>query len=144
MGNEQSTPTPRGGPRHKLTKPRTNSSANASNVKGSAPPSRRNSQSNHVGISNNTYSTLSVDKVVREAGEKRDESKQRKRMSIFRSKSSQPKVQQLDIGSAANINYLEQSPLDNWTRNIPGPEDLSERHCSVPLERYFPWTDARI
>jgi hypothetical protein len=136
MGNEQSAPAPRG-PRNKLTKPRTNSSTNTTNGKGSAPSSRRNSHSNLVGISNKRYSTVSVDRVVGEAGaKKRDESTSRKRMSIFRSKSSQPKVQQLDIASAADIDYLDPSP--EWSRNNSVTEDLREqRHYSAPLERYI-------
>lgn len=143
MGNEQSTPTPRG-PRNKLSKPRTNSSINASNVRGSvsAPPSRRNSQSNHVatsytGVVNDTYSILSGEAVVGNDGEKkRGEPTSKKRMSIFRSKSSQAKVQQLDIGSAADIEYLDQGS-ENWTRRTPVTEDLKEnRHYSVPIEKY--------
>lgn len=134
MGNEQSAPAPRG-PRNKLSKPRTNSSANTSNSKGSGVTSRRNSQSEHVEVPSNRYSTISVDAVVGEAGEKQRDP-QRKRTSMFRSRSTQPKTQQLDIGSAANIDYIE-SPKEGWSRRNSVIQDAGEhRHYSVPVQRY--------
>jgi hypothetical protein len=140
MGTEQSAPAPRG-PRNKLSKPRTNSSANTANSKSPGPPSRRNSQLNDVSISNNRYSTMSLDVVIGEVGEKRIEEPQRKRMSIFRSKSSQTKVQQLEINSAANIDYLESA--DRWSRinsrSNSVTEDLREqRHNSAPMQSMQP------
>jgi len=139
MGNEQSAPAPRA-PRNKLSKPRTNSSANTSGSKSSGiskTQGRRNSQSDHVGISNNRYSTVSVDAVFGGAGEKRrDESTRRKRMSIFRLKSSQAKIQQLEVGSGVSIDYLD--PEDRWSRSNSVTEDLrDQRHYSAPVERYW-------
>lgn len=138
MGNEQSTPAPRG-PRNKLSKPRTNSSANASSLKIGVTPSRRNSQSEHVGISNNRYSSISVDMVTSEAAEKQPEGRaQRKRSIIFRSRSAQPKVQQLDIGSAADIDFIE-SPVEGWSRRNSVIEDVgAHRQYSVPVQSTRP------
>jgi hypothetical protein len=138
MGNEQSAPALRG-PRNKLSKPRTNSSANTLNPKGSGVTGRRNSQSEHVQIQSKRYGTISVDAVVGEAGEKlRDPL--RTRTGMFRPKSTQPKVQPLDIGSAANIDYIE-SPKEGWSRRNSAMDDLGEhRHYSVPVQRYeVPW-----
>lgn len=136
MGNEQSAPAPRG-PRNKLSKPRTNSSTNTANSKSPGPPSRRNSQLNDVGISNNRYSTMSLDVDIGEVGEKRSAEPQRKRMSIFRSKSSQAKVQQLEINSAVDIKYLE--PADRWSRSNSRSNSVTEelrdqRHYSAPMQ----------
>lgn len=136
MGNEQSTPAPRG-PRNKLSKPRTNSSVNTPNSKTPGILSRRNSQAEHVGVANNRYSTASVAAVVGEAGERRpEENTQRKRRSLFRSKSAQPNTQQLDIGSGVNIEYLE-SPTVGWSRtNSVIEEPREQRQFNVSGERY--------
>jgi hypothetical protein len=55
---------------------------------------------------------------------------------MFRSRSTQPKVQQLDIESAANIDYIE-SPKEGWSRRNSVIEDVGEHHhYDVPVQRY--------
>jgi len=138
MGNEQSAPAPRGA-RNRLSKPRTNSSTNTSNSRNSAPPTRRNSQSNNVGISNNRYSTVSLDVVGAEAGERRwDQPRHRKRMSMFRSKSTQPQVQELRIGSGVNIDSIDKIPVERESKRSSIVEDPRDQwQYNAPVERYF-------
>ncbi|KAL2062037.1 hypothetical protein VTL71DRAFT_6303 [Oculimacula yallundae] len=122
MGNEQSVPARgRGGP-NKLSKPRTNnnSSANLLNTK-SAPPTRRNSTvSVSASPTKSRYSFVPVS--VPEDNKKKDE-KHKKRRSLFRSKSAQPKRQQQDAESE-----VEDSSAD---RRIIGPRRWSRQ----PRER---------
>jgi hypothetical protein len=138
MGNEQSVPVPRR-PANKLSKPKTNS-------RTPVILSRRNSVVTEVGSSKPQYSSLSVDVlVVGEPGRKRDESTSRKRMSIFRSKSSQPKIaSQLEISSGVNIEYLNESPVrspapnaDSWSRNSSVVElkQQQQQHYNAPVQR---------
>lgn len=63
-----------------------------------------------------------------EAGERRSEEPQRKRMSLFRSKSSQAKVHQLEINNAVNIEYLE--PADRWTERNPMVDPRDQRYSA--------------
>ena len=133
MGNNQSAPAPRRPP-NKLSKPRTNnnSSTNLLNSKAPQATSRRNSQTNNGAVANNRYSTLSLplDVVVGEVAEKPREEPQRKRMSLFRSKSSQPKAQELGIDTGIERTFVDPSPVDRpvqrWSR--------SERSNSVTFE----------
>lgn len=109
MGNEQSVPAPHRRPANKLSKPRTNSSAPI--PKSPIPNSRQNSSLflDSVGSSKVQTSSLSVN-LDGQTGKKKE-----KRTSIFRSKSSQAKVPQLEITNSANIDYLNDSP-----QRIPG------------------------
>ena len=128
MGNEQSTPAPRR-PTNKLSKPKTNSSTNTPTTKTSQPPSRRNSLLGNVGRLSNKQSTLSVDAID---GEERQQ-KQRKRMSMFRSKTSQPA--QLEIKSGVEIDHIDQSPVKRLSLNNSAINLERERHHSAPVER---------
>ena len=130
MGNGQSAEAPRRPP-NKLSKPRTNSTTNLLNLKTTGPPSRRNSKLNNGA---HGYSTVSVDLVGGEESERR-ESTQRKRMSMFRSKSAQPKSEPLQIDSGVYIDFLERSPVDNWsTRGSITHESPDQPYFAAPAE----------
>lgn len=121
MGNEQSAPTPRR-PQNKLSKPRTNNNltSNLLNIKTSNPTTRQNSVSTNASPTKTRYSVIPIEEFVREAGEKRkEETTQRKRMSIFRSKSAQEKPKlRLEVGVESSS--VEPSPLEQpnprWSR----------------------------
>ena len=110
MGNGQSAEAPRRPP-NKLSKPKTNvTTTTLLNLKTAGPPTHRNSQLNDGA---NKYSTVFIDAEAKEEHENR-ESKQKKRMSMFRSKSAQPKAEPLQINTGVDIEYLDRSPMDNW------------------------------
>ena len=141
MGNEQSVPEPRR-PANKLSKPRTSSSVPPTS-RAYAGINRRNSTLDNVGISSVQHSSLSVDAVAGEAGRgrTREVPTQRKRMSIFRSKSSQARSQ-LDITNGVHIDYLNESPvrspvdgLDRWSRNSSAVELKREPQWAAPAQR---------
>jgi len=140
MGNEQSAPAPRR-PGNKLSKPKTNSSLPIRPTP--AAENRRSSVVNEVGISKIQYSSLSVDAVVSEAGGKGDEPTKKKRMSIFRSRSSLARASQLDIASGVNIEYLNESPTrspavgtDEWSRNSSVVDFKQQQYYNAPPQRY--------
>jgi hypothetical protein len=122
MGNEQSAPMPRRPP-NKLSKPRTNnnSTSNLLSTKTSNPTTRQNSFStNNASPERTRYSVILVEEVAGEAGEKRkEETTQRKRMSLFRSKTSQDKPK-LRLEVSVETHSAEPSPLDQpnpwWSR----------------------------
>lgn len=119
-------------PPNRLSKPRTNSSTNLLNLKTTGSPSRRNSELNNAA---KRYSTVSVDVVAAEESEKR-ESTQKKRMSMFRSKSVQPKSEPLQIDTGVNIDFLDRSPVDNWsTRGSIAHESPDQPYFAPPVER---------
>lgn len=137
MGNEQSVPEPRR-PANKLSKPRTNSSVPPTS-RTPAGINRRNSTLGNVGISSVQHSSVSVDAVVGEAGRGRTKEvpAQRKRMSLFRSRSSQAKSQ-MDITNGVEIDYLNESPVRSpvqWSRNSSVVE--LKRECA-PVQRLVP------
>jgi hypothetical protein len=110
MGNEQSAPLPRRPP-NKLSKPRTNnnSALNLPNTKTSNPTTRQNSVSTNASP---RYSAIPIEALPREAGEKgKEETVPRKRLSLFRIKSSQDKPQ-LPVEIAAETHSAEPSLLD--------------------------------
>jgi hypothetical protein len=116
MGQEQSAPAPRRGRApNKLSKPRTNSSGNLiSKIPGT--PSRQNSQSNNASPIKSRQSLLLTDVVVGKAGEKKEE-KQRKRMSLFRSKSSQAKSKSsLELDTTVERESVDPSPIERPVR----------------------------
>jgi hypothetical protein len=121
MGNEQSAPTPRRPP-NKLSKPRTNknSTSNLLSIKTSNPTTRQNSVSTNASPTRTRYSTIPVEVLAGEAAQKqKEDTTQRKRMSLFRSKSSQEKPKlQLEVGvepSSVEPSPLEQ-PNPRWSR----------------------------
>lgn len=79
-----------------------------------------------------------VDVVADEAVEKRAEQPQRKRMSIFRLKSSQAKAQQLEINNAVDDEYLE--PVDRWAESgyVVDEDQREQRHYNAPLHPVLP------
>ena len=125
--NPQWPPPPRRPP-NKLSKPRTNSSTNLLNLKTTGPPSRRNSKLNDGA---HGYSTVSVDLVGGEESERR-ESTQRKRMSMFRSKSAQPKSEPLQIHSGVHIDFWERSPVACF-HNFNPPTFLRRTRVAHPI-----------
>jgi hypothetical protein len=133
MGNEQSAPTSRRA-QNKLSKPRTNnnSTSNLLNVKTSNPTTRQNSVSTNASPTNIRYSVIPIDEFIRGAGEKRkEETTQRKRMSIFRSKSAQEKPKlRLDVGVKSSS--VESSPLEQ--RNPRRSRQRRERGTPVIFE----------
>lgn len=154
MGNNQSAEAPRKPP-NRLSKPRTNTSGS---THGSTPSllapklaaaSRRNSQTRHEPNPNDRYSRAysvisPVEAIVDEAGEQRGRGVQTqwKRLSIFRSKSAQPTVPQLDIVSGVNIEYTDATPVDRYRRSSlihAAPEYRHSRSSSVdasPIDRF--------
>lgn len=131
MGQEQSAPAPRRGKAsNKLSKPRTNSSGNLiSKVPGT--PSRQNSQSRNASPTKSRHSLLPADDVVGEAREKKEQ-KTRKRMSLFRSRSSQAKSKStLDFNTGVEREFVEPNPVERPVRrhsraNSVTFEDTSE------------------
>jgi hypothetical protein len=78
---------------------------------------------------------VSVDAVVGDESEKR-ESTQKKRMSMFRSKSAQPKSEPLQINTGVDIAFLDPSPVDNWsTRASITHESPDQPYYAAPAER---------
>jgi len=114
MGQEQSVPAPRRAP-NKLSKPRTNTTGNLiSKIPGT--PSRQNSQSNNASPTKSKQSLL-FPADVGEAVEKKEE-KPRKRMSLFRSKSSQAKERQLELQLDTGVarEFVDPSPVERPVR----------------------------
>lgn len=161
MGNEQSTPvaaagalaaeaTARGTPRNKLSKPRTNSFANANGVptngKTSASPSRRGSVSGNGGLLNNRFSMVSID--VGEVADSlegkgkvntKEEPVKKKRMSIFRSRSSKAKVPQSEVNNEVATSPEDKSPVKKiWRRSNSVTENGGQKGVrdNIPVERY--------
>ncbi|KAG0645091.1 hypothetical protein D0Z07_9101 [Hyphodiscus hymeniophilus] len=134
MGNGQSAEAPRRPP-NRLSKPRTNSSTNLLNLKP-GPPSRRNSQVINV----KGRSNVSVDVIAVEDVEK-GESKQKKRMSLFRSKSAQPTSEPLQIDTGVDIDFLDRTSVDDWStgRSVTNEKSIQQYHIppvdSRPLAR---------
>ena len=119
-------------PPNRLSKPRTNSSANILNLKTTGSLSRRNSELSNAA---KRYSTVSVDVVDAEEAETREPT-QRKRMSLFRSKSMQPKSEPLQIDTGVDVEFLERSPIDNWsTRGSNTYESPDQPYFAPPAER---------
>ena len=128
MGNGQSVEAPRRPP-NRLSKPRTNSSTNLLNMaKPSGPPSRRNSQLNDA----KRYSAMTADVVADEQIDERSP-RQKKRRSMFRSKSAQPKSEPLQIDTGVNIDFLDRSPVDNWSTRGSLTTDSPIQQQNVPL-----------
>ncbi|TVY81337.1 hypothetical protein LSUE1_G004240, partial [Lachnellula suecica] len=140
MGQEQSAPSPRR--QNKLSKPRTNSSGNLiSKIPGT--PSRQNSQSNNNASPTKSRNNLllSNDAGIGEAGEKKEE-KQRKRMSLFRSKSSQAKsVIPPEFDTTVQTNFVDPSPVElpvrrhSRTNSVTFEEQATEVYQSRPTNR---------
>lgn len=139
MGNEQSAPLGRRS-QNKLSKPKTNASTSnllnlALNSKSSNPTTRQNSASD-VSLSTNTrFNFTPIEGFAGEAGDKwkDDQPSHRKRMSLFRSKSSQDKPKlRLNTGpdpdspDPSPLSPLDQ-PLPRWSRG----RSLSERSSPV-------------
>ncbi|KAH8594066.1 hypothetical protein B0O99DRAFT_595778 [Bisporella sp. PMI_857] len=136
MGNEQSAPGPRR-QANRLSKPRTHSTAVPSNSRSPNPSSRRNSILQDVDNSNR-FSTLPVE----EPRVKTVEEPKKKRLSLFRSKSSQSKDSQLDIKNGVHIDYLGETPVravaTNWSRTNSMVEYDRDTHYSAPIPRAPP------
>ena len=140
MGNEQSVPAPRRPP-NKLSKPRTNnhSSANLLNTK-SAPASRRNSITVHGPPTKSRYSVPPVELPPDTVDKKEDA--QKKRRSIFRSKSAQPRSRRL--GAESNVEKGSAEPghieeLRRWSiQSRPRGQSLvfgsAEEALESPIE----------
>ncbi len=120
MGNEQSVPAPRRPP-NKLSKPRTNNNSNANLLptRASAPPSRRNSIATSVSPTKNRHSVVPPEVLIGEAVDKPKEEPLKKRLSLFRSKSAQPKTTKHDADSEVDKGSVEPSPIEQshrWAR----------------------------
>ncbi|TVY56189.1 hypothetical protein LCER1_G002504 [Lachnellula cervina] len=133
MGQEQSAPAPRRAT-NKLSKPRTNSSGNLISKIPGPPPSRQNSQSNNGSPAKSRNSLLLPDTIVGEVEEKK-EGKSRKRMSLFRSKSSraQAKLKTLEVDTGVEREFVDPSPVDR-----PVPVRRNSRANSVTFEDQEP------
>ncbi|KAJ5034944.1 uncharacterized protein L3040_008212 [Drepanopeziza brunnea f. sp. 'multigermtubi'] len=127
MGNEQSVPAPRR-PANKLSKPRTNSNCSASllnaNLRGtkSAPATRRNSAATTSSAPAKTrYSFLPLPtELPPETVKIQEEQIQKKRRSLFRSRSLQPKSKKCgeasDEKEPVKPSAAEQSRSHRWLR----------------------------
>jgi hypothetical protein len=142
MGNEQSAPAPRRAP-NKLSKPRTNNNSTANLLDTKKPPitSRRNSISTNASPTKERWSRLPGDVLAGEAVQV-EETKPRKRMSLFRSKSTQPQSKNtiglgLDTGIASQ--FVEPSPVEQpvhkWSR-LPRESGNSEGF-DMPAEEAY-------
>ncbi|CZT13771.1 hypothetical protein WAI453_011639 [Rhynchosporium graminicola] len=140
MGNEQSVPARRRG-QNKLSKPRTNnnSSANLLSTK-SAPQTRRNSVASiSASPTKGRYSLLPVPVFVPEDNQKRDE-KPKKRLSLFRSKSAQPKGHNQDAEFKVEDFSSDAATCDprRWSKGFRGRESMifesGEEVVESPLE----------
>ena len=131
MGNGQSVEAPRRVP-NKLSKPRTTPSTNPLTSKPTGPPSRRSS---HLDDAVKRRSVMSLNFV---GGEERHlgDSTQRKRSSMFRSKSVPPESEFSQINTGVNVEYLARRTLDNWSPRRPST-DVSpiEQYHVPPVER---------
>lgn len=122
MGNEQSAPAPRRPP-NKLSKPRTNNStANLLETKKLPPPSRRNSISTNASPTKERWSRPPGDVLAGEAVPV-EESKPKKRLSLFRSKSAQPQSKStisLPLDTGIESQFVTPSPVEQpvhrWLR----------------------------
>lgn len=144
MGNEQSVPLGRRPP-NRLSKPKTNNSTSnllslgLSNPKLSNPATRKNSvASNSSPTTKTPYNFVPIEGFAGEAGDRwRDAqpTQQRKRISLFRSKSSQDKPK-LSLKTGLELNSPEPSPLSSIDRP-PLPtrwRSNSERGSPVTFE----------
>jgi hypothetical protein len=141
MGNEQSAPAPRRAT-NKLSKPRTNNStANLLDTKKPLITSRRNSISTNASPTKECWSRSPGDILAGEAVQV-EETKQRKRRSLFRSKSTQPQSKStiglgLDTGSTSQ--FVEPSPVEQpvhrWSR-LPRESGNSEGF-DMPAEEAY-------
>jgi hypothetical protein len=149
MGNEQSAPVSRRPP-NKLSKPKTNNASNSNllnlNTKPPNATARQNSVSAGSSPTKVRYSFTPIEGFAGEAADRwKDEPVQRKRLSIFRSKSSQEKPK-LHLTTAFDANSPEPSsvsPLDQPTprwgslreRGTPILSDMAgEDHYESPVE----------
>ncbi len=143
MGNEQSAPLPRRPP-NKLSKPRTNnnSTSNLLSAKTSNPTTRQSSVSANVSSTRSRYSTILVEVVPGEAGENRnEETTQRKRMSLFRSKNSQDRLKlQLDV--SVETHSAEPSLLDQPDPRWSGPSRERSSQRLFELAGEEPYLDS--
>lgn len=125
MGQEHSVPAPRRVP-NRLSKPKTNTTGNMiSKLPG--PPSRQGSQSNNSSPVNTRHSFWYNEAVVGEAQKPKPE-KQRKRMSLFRSKSSQAKQQNLTVDIGIEREFVDPSPVE---KPVPARRHSKSRPSSV-------------
>ena len=137
MGNEQSAPLGRR-PQNKLSKPKTNGAISnllSLNSNHSNPTTRQNSVST-ASISHTPYNFTPIEGFAGEAADRwrDDQPVQRKRMSLFRSKSSQDKPKlHLTTGLEPNspdpspLSSLDQPPLPRRSRG----SSLKERGSPV-------------
>jgi len=118
MGNEQSVPNSRRAP-HKLSKPRTNTHLSPGLSYVSSPTSRRGSVSTTTDSPTKTqYSTVLND------GQAEEEKPKWKRMSLFRSKSSQKSKSNVDLHYGMDRSLVP-----------PGPVDLPSTHRYLPTRQ---------
>ncbi|KAG9241523.1 hypothetical protein BJ878DRAFT_482859 [Calycina marina] len=130
MGNEQSTPATRR--QNRLSKPRTNTTT-VPTTRPTVQLNRRDSVLQQDGVGNR-YSVISNVAVVSQAEpdiEDENVVHEKKRMSLFRSKSSQARasLQQLSIGSGVGIEHLNETPIRK--PGIRVPERLSKGNSLV-------------
>lgn len=138
MGNEQSAPLPRRRPPNKLSKPRTNNTSTSNllnlNPKPPIPTTRQNSVSTNSSPTKTRYSFTPIEGFAGEAGDRwRDDQPvqaQRKRMSLFRSKSSQEKPK-LHLNTGLELGSPEPSPLSPL--DVPQPRWSSLRERGAPI-----------
>ncbi|EPE37149.1 hypothetical protein GLAREA_09312 [Glarea lozoyensis ATCC 20868] len=141
MGNEQSSPNPRRG-QNKLSKPRTNSSGNALNTgTPNSTPGRDNSQS-HDSSRKSRYSLFTNDS----HGEYSEDGKEKrpKRMSIFRSKSSQARSRAaLDVTPEIMVESAEPDPVETPVRRYSVVNHNSPAQSTPDLSMQRPRYHAR-
>jgi hypothetical protein len=119
-------------PPNRLSKPRTSSSTNLLNLKTTGPPSRPNSELDNGA---KRYSAMSIDVVPVEESANREKT-QKKRRSMFRSQSAQPKSAPLHIDTGVNVDFLERSPIDTWSirGSLPNQSPV-QQYYAPPAER---------
>jgi hypothetical protein len=136
MGNEQSGPVSRRPP-NKLSKPKTNnaSSSNPLNLNtkppNSNPTPRRNSESASSSPTNVRYSFTPIEGFAGEAAERwKDEPVQRKRLSLFKSKSAQEKPK-LHLTTGFDADSPVPSPVSPLDQPTPRWGSLRERGTPI-------------
>lgn len=137
MGNEQSAPVSRRLP-NKLSKPKTNNTSTSTllnvNSKPSNPATRQNSVSTNSSPTKVRYSFTPIEGFAGEAADRwKDEPVQRKRMSLFRSKSSQAKPK-LHLRTGFDPNSPEPSPISPLDQPLPRWSSLRDRGNPVSSE----------
>jgi len=157
MGNEQSTPTTRR--QNRLSKPRTNTTQVTGTPLRPNELATRDSvvlQLEGDGLGNHRYSSAASqaaispaipDVYIQDPMSHVVVPEKKKRMSLFRSKSSQAKIQQLDIANGVEIDRLNETPVrkpilkmpERWSRSN-SLVDQGENSYAPPIAKNHRWS----